>query len=84
MQSEDATAISPGYGRSAAQVENRRFVDDCAAVSSGNQCFEVLKNGKRVAYGFRIDSSIIHIGLFDVDTKRARAILREGTELIAD
>jgi len=77
-------ALGDSYGRSAAQGEYRRFVNGCAAASSGDHCFEVLKNGKRVAYGFRIDSSTTHVGLFDVDAKRARAILREGTELIAD
>lgn len=77
-------ALGYSYGRSAAQGEYRRFVEGCAAVASGNHCFEVLKNGKRVAYGFLLDSSTTHIGLFDADSKRARAILREGTELMAD
>lgn len=77
-------ALGDSYGRSAAQGEYRRFVNGCAAATGGDHCFEVLKNGKRVAYGFRIDSSATHIGLFDVDAKRARAILREETELIAD
>lgn len=77
-------ALGDSYGRSSAQEEYRRFVLGCAPVSGGSHCFDVLKNGKRIAYGYLIDSSATHIALFDVEAKRARAILREGTELLAD
>lgn len=77
-------ALGDSYGRSSAQKEYRRFVEGCTNTSGGSHCFEVMKDGKRIAHGFLIDSSTTHIALFDVDTKRARAIVREGTEVIAD
>lgn len=77
-------AIGQGFGRSAAQSEYSRFNKGCERSVTGSRCFEVLKDGRRVAHGFLIDSSSSHIALFDVDKKRARIILREGTELLAD
>lgn len=77
-------SIGDSFGQSLADTEYKKFVAGCEHVNRGNRCLEIRKDGKRVAHGFVIDSSTSHIALFDVDLQRARTIVREGTELIAD
>ena len=56
----------------------------CDAQPSGRRCIDLRKDGKTFARGFPIDSSESHIALFDVIEKRARALERDGTELLVD
>lgn len=77
-------SIGDGFGKSLVATEYKKFVAGCEHVTQGNRCVEIRKDGKLIAHGFVIDSSASHIALFDVDLQRARTIVREGTELIAD
>lgn len=77
-------SIGDSFGKSLADTEYKKFVAGCEHVTSGNRCLEIRKDGKLIAHGFVIDSSASHIAFFDVDLQRARTIVREGTELIAD
>lgn len=76
--------IGDSFGKSLADTNYKKFVAGCENVTRGNRCLEIRKDGKLVAHGFVIDSSASHIALFDVDLQRARTVVREGTELIAD
>lgn len=77
-------SIGDSFGKSLADVDYKKFIAGCEHVTQGNRCLEIKKDGKLIAHGFVIDSSASHIALFDVDLQRARTIVREGTELIAD
>lgn len=77
-------SISDSFGKSLVDAEYKKFIAGCDHVTRGNRCLEIRKDGKLIAHGFVIDSSASHIALFDVDLQRARTIMREGTELIAD
>lgn len=77
-------SIGNSFGNSLADTEYKKFVAGCEHVTRGNRCLEIRKDGKLIAHGFVIDSSASHIALFDVDLQRARTIVREGTEVIAD
>ncbi|MFA6016254.1 MAG: hypothetical protein WC742_14435 [Gallionellaceae bacterium] len=71
-------------GRSQAKEEMKRYLAGCNQKDAKDKCIEIRREGKTVAHGFLIESSESHIALFDVDKKQARALEREGTELLVD
>jgi hypothetical protein len=60
------------------------FQKGCDKALLGQKCFDLMKDGKLIARGFLIESSATHIAMFDINAKRARALERAGTEIIAD
>ena len=52
-------------------------------VQSKVQCIELRRDGNAVATGYLLDSSNTHIANFDTAVKRARALPRDGLELVA-
>lgn len=76
--------LGQNVGQSNAKNEMVLFREGCDAQPSGRRCIDLRKDGETLARGFPIDSSESHIALFDVDEKRARALEREGTELLVD
>ena len=71
------------FGYSQAEREMAKFSRGCEQASGVGSCIELQKDGKPIARGFLIESSESHVALFDVAMKRARAIERAGTELLA-
>lgn len=60
------------------------FQKGCENAPLMNRCFDLQKDGKKIARGFLIDGGERHIAVFDVDSKKARVIERKDLELIAD
>lgn len=77
-------SIGNSFGKSLADIELKKFISGCERVTRGSRCVEIRKDGNPIGHGFVIESSASHIALFDVDLQRARTIVRDGTELIAD
>jgi hypothetical protein len=72
------------YGATVAQRERKVFDGGCQAAGHVAQCVEVRKGDQLLVRGFLIESSQTHVALYDPATHRARAIPREGTDLLAD
>lgn len=76
--------LGQNFGQSAAKNEMALFRMGCDVQPDGRRCVDLRKDGKTIARGFPIDSSESHMALFDVAEKRARALERDGTELLVD
>lgn len=76
--------LGQNVGQTNAKNEMNLFREGCDAQPNGRRCIDLRKDGKTFARGFPIDSSESHIALFDVIEKRARALERDGTELLVD
>jgi hypothetical protein len=73
--------IGETAGRSIAERHANEFKAGCT--KPDRRCIELYRNGAAFAKGYLLDSSTSHIALFDVSLQRARALSREGIEVIA-
>lgn len=76
--------LGQNFGQSIAKKEMTVYRDGCNAEGNSRMCVELRKDGKTIARGFLIESSESHVALFDVSEKRARALSRDGMELLVD
>lgn len=72
------------YGAAAAKRERAIFDGGCHAAPVGYRCIEVRKGEQLLVRGFFIESSPTHFAIYDPETRRARTLPREGTQLITD
>jgi hypothetical protein len=73
--------IGETAGRAIAEKHASEFKAACA--KPDRRCIELHRNGAAFAKGYLLDSSTSHIAIFDVSLQRARALSREGVEVIA-
>lgn len=74
--------IGESYAKHEFSNDISAFIQGCEHPVKGYACSELVKDGKILAQGFILDSTPTHIAIFDVLVGRARAIERQGTELM--
>ena len=73
--------LGDNFGHSWADRQITVLPTACDGKSVVGKCVELLKDGKVVAEGYMVESSLTHVALYDVTEKRVRALERAGTEL---
>jgi hypothetical protein len=73
--------IGETAGISIAEKHANEFKAGCT--KRDRRCVELYRNGAAFAKGYLLDSSTSHIAIFDVSLQRARALSRDGIEVIA-
>jgi hypothetical protein len=73
--------LGDSFGHSWADRQITALPTACDGKSVVGKCVELLKEGKMVAEGYMIESSLTHVALYDVTEKRVRSLERAGTEL---
>lgn len=67
-------------GMKRAEDEMIKFQSGCEKVTKNHKCVALQKDGKVVARGLLIDSSPLHVALYDTNTKTARVLDIKGID----
>lgn len=73
-------AVGETAGRSMAERNAEDFKKGCT--QSRSQCVELRRDGTALLKGYVLDSSESHIAIFDVELRQARALPRDGVEMV--
>jgi hypothetical protein len=69
------------FARQSPEQREAAFKKGCKA--SKQRCIELRRDGVVVATGYHLDSSVTHVAIFDVAINKARAVSREGVEVVS-
>lgn len=74
-------ALGEAAGTASAEQRAADFKKGCK--ESKQRCIELRRDGVAFATGYHLDSSATHIAIFDVAINKARAVSREGVEVVS-
>jgi hypothetical protein len=74
-------ALGEAAGTASAEQRAADFEKGCNV--SKQRCIELHRNGVAFATGYRLDSSVTRIAIFDVAINKGRAVSREGVEVVS-